>query len=243
MPEIAGLFDVEVGGSEDVNQVLEEAREALVLLNLRAARHIDSAQRTISTLETRAKQLEQEAAKDPLTGLANRGRLDAYLDEQFAAAVETGQPLSVIIGDVDHFKAVNDTHGHPVGDRVLKLVAGAFGGRMRARDVVGRYGGEEFMLILPETDEAGAGAVAERLRSKIEAAALPTEGASAPVRVTMSFGHATTGPGRFGSALELLRAADEALYAAKRGGRNRVVGHGDLAGGHVEARHVRTLAS
>jgi len=224
MPQVAELFDLKLGTPEEISRVLEQATETLVMVTLRAARQIDSAREAIDSLQHKTRVLEEASQRDKLTGLYNRARLDAYLAEEFAIAQRTGKPLSVIMADVDHFKRVNDTWGHPAGDRVLVAVAGALGGRLRPRDMVARYGGEEFMLILPETDAPGSEVVAERIRSKIAATATDF-GGSEPLKVTMSFGCATVNPGVFGTAAELLTAADQALYAAKRGGRNRVVLH------------------
>jgi diguanylate cyclase (GGDEF)-like protein len=128
------------------------------------------------------------------------------------------------MADVDQFKRVNETWGHAAGDQVLVEVAGALGGRLRPRDMVARYGGEEFVLILPETDAPGSEVVADRIRRKIAGAATDV-GTAQPLAVTMSFGCATVNPTAFGTAAELLAAADQALYAAKRGGRNQVVLH------------------
>jgi two-component system, sensor histidine kinase LadS len=160
--------------------------------------------------------------RDKLTGLFNRSRFDPYIEEEFELARGSGKPLSLIMADVDHFKKVNDTYGHPTGDQVLVAVAKGLSGRLRPRDLVARFGGEEFVLVLPETDVAGALVVAERIRQKIEATSHSVAGGP-PAVVTMSFGCATFGPTAYFSAAELVKAADEALYKAKHGGRNRVV--------------------
>jgi diguanylate cyclase (GGDEF)-like protein len=171
-------------------------------------------------------EIERLATRDSLTGLANRRLFDESLLREAARAQRLGTPLSLLVLDVDHFKQVNDTHGHPAGDKILVAVAESLGGRLRPRDLVARYGGEEFVLILPETDGPGARVVAERTRQKVES--LRTDaGVAAPVQVTISLGCATFGPAAFGNARELLGAADRALYAAKRRGRNRVEVDGD----------------
>ncbi len=224
MPQVAELFDLKLGTSDEISAVLDQATETLVMVTLRAARQIDSAHEAIDSLQHKTRVLEEASQRDKLTGLYNRARLDAHVVDEFALAHRSGKPLSVIMADVDHFKRVNDTHGHAAGDRVLIAVSEALRGRLRPRDMVARYGGEEFVLVLPETDAAGSAVVAERIRKNIEATRHNLAGA-ASLEVTMSFGCATLGPAAFGTSGDLLAAADQALYAAKRGGRNRVVLH------------------
>ena len=221
IPQVAELFDMRLGTTDEISTVLDQATETLVMVTLRAARQIDSAREAIDSLQHQTRVLEEASQRDKLTGLYNRTRLDAYIIEEFAIAQRTGKPLSVIMADVDHFKRVNDTCGHAAGDRILVAVAEALRGRLRPRDLVARFGGEEFVLVLPETDASGAEVVAERIRKKIEASRHEVGGAE-PLSVTMSFGCATLGPAAFGTAAEVLAAADEALYTAKRGGRNQV---------------------
>jgi diguanylate cyclase (GGDEF)-like protein len=224
MPQVAELFDLKLGKPEDITNVLDQATESLLMVTMRAARQIDSAHEALDSLQHKTRVLEEASQRDKLTGLFNRARFDGYIAEEFALAQRTGKPLSVIMADVDHFKRVNDTYGHPAGDRVLIAVAQALGGRLRPRDLVARYGGEEFVLVLPETDGPGCEVVADRIRKKIEATKHDV-GKAEPLAVTMSFGCATLGPATFGTGAELLAAADQALYAAKRGGRNRVMLH------------------
>ncbi|GAA4978912.1 sensor domain-containing diguanylate cyclase [Kineococcus glutinatus] len=159
--------------------------------------------------------LRLAAGTDGLTGLANRRTFDAGLDGHLARAERTGSPCSVLLIDLDHFKSVNDRHGHLAGDEVLTALAGVLAAGSRPGDLPARYGGEEFAVVLPDTDADAATAVAERLRAAVER--MP-----ASVPVTASVGVATCGP-RHRTAVELLAAADEALYEAKAAGRNRVV--------------------
>jgi len=221
IPQVASLFEVQLGTGEEITAVLEQATETLVMVTMRASRQIDSARQAIDSLEQKTRVLEEASTRDKLTGLFNRARFDSYLQEEFAAAAQSGKSLSLIMTDVDHFKKVNDTFGHAMGDEVLVSVAKALTGRLRPRDLIARYGGEEFVLVLPETDGPGAEVVAERIRQKIEQT--PHNIGTGPgLVVTMSFGCATFNPQPYPDGGSLLKAADEALYAAKRAGRNRV---------------------
>lgn len=161
------------------------------------------------------KRLEQLSVTDKLTGLFNRQKLDVTLERECAQALRLGQPLSVIIMDLDYFKTVNDTYGHQVGDAMLVTVAQLLSARLRQTDCAGRWGGEEFMVICPHTDLQGAKALAETLRQAIAVQAFPTAG-----RRTASFGVACCTAGD--QANTIVSRADAALYKAKRLGRDRV---------------------
>src|SRR5205823_4232022 len=164
-------------------------------------------------------QAEHLATTDGLTGLLNRRTFNAQLQGRLREAQRYNRPLSLLLLDVDHFKKVNDTFGHPTGDAVLKGIAAVAQKQARETDIVARYGGEEMALILPETDAFGAHAIAERIRKAVGATSHPTE--QGAIQVTVSIGLATSPPGD--SAEAVLEAADKALYRAKQGGRNRVV--------------------
>jgi diguanylate cyclase (GGDEF)-like protein len=223
MSDVSSLFEIDLGTPDEIGSILDEAQETLLMVSLGTSRQVDSARQAIDTLEARAKVLEQESQRDPLTGLYNRAGLDGFIDNEIQQAAHSGKPLSVIMADVDHFKKVNDGHGHPAGDKVLASVAACLKARLRPRDLVARYGGEEFILVLPETDAPGAGVVAERIRKNVEEIAHEIAPGKA-LRITISLGCATlTAKSPFASRQELVEGADRALYAAKRGGRNRVV--------------------
>lgn len=159
---------------------------------------------------------EGRAASDALTGLPNRRAADEAFKRLAAHAGRSVTPLTAILLDLDHFKLVNDTHGHESGDRALALVGRIISSAIRASDFAARYGGEEFLVLLPDTDGEAAMLVAEKLRSAIEHAELVGAGS-----ITASFGVAVL-PTDAGEPEELLRKADRALYAAKEGGRNLV---------------------
>lgn len=163
------------------------------------------------------------AALDPLTGVANRRSLIAALDRDMARAQRMREPMALMMVDIDYFKDVNDRYGHPAGDRVLRSVVNVLRQRVRAQDLVGRYGGEEFMVLLPGTGLTGAEQLARELCKAVEESRCPADGVPGPgIAVTVSIGV-------FGGRLEsgdswdmLIAAADRALYQAKNNGRNRV---------------------
>jgi diguanylate cyclase (GGDEF)-like protein len=162
--------------------------------------------------------VEQRAISDGLTGLSNRRHCEERLADEIARSQRYGAPLALIICDIDEFKAANDTHGHAFGDLVLREFAGILGETLRDVDVSGRWGGEEFLIVLPGTSLDGAVEAAERIRSGF--AALELSGETGPVRMTASFGVASFVPGT--EPDQLVRSADEALYEAKRRGKDRV---------------------
>ncbi|MCS6798637.1 MAG: diguanylate cyclase [Myxococcota bacterium] len=157
--------------------------------------------------------------QDGLTGAHNKRYVLETLEREIPRARRYERPLSLLMFDLDHFKRINDTYGHLAGDYVLKELAAVVRARLRPDDVFGRYGGEEFAVILPETPLSGAVRAAEELRRLVEAHRFAFEGE--PIRVTISVGAAQLGEGMDVHAF--IRSADEKLYAAKRAGRNRVV--------------------
>jgi diguanylate cyclase (GGDEF)-like protein len=170
---------------------------------------------------------ERMATTDGLTGLLNHRTFQARLDEQLLSAQRYSRRLSLLLCDIDHFKSVNDTYGHPVGDQVLRGVARVLAREARTTDLVARYGGEEFAVVMPETDTAGALVIAERIRERI--AQLVTETSQGPLQVTMSLGVATF-PEDGDRKAALVERADGCLYHAKRHGRNQVVAAARLKG-------------
>jgi diguanylate cyclase (GGDEF)-like protein len=171
--------------------------------------------------------LEKESITDSLTGLYNRRYLDRRLEEEFSRAKRYRTPLSILLVDIDHFKSVNDTHGHQAGDLVLSYLAKLTLNAVRTSDIAARYGGEELLVIAPNTVEAAAGSLAERLRQHIENHELVLTrdpGNRQIVRISVSVGVAVV-DGEMENAQQLVQQADEALYRAKKEGRNRVVVH------------------
>ncbi|HEX6814833.1 MAG TPA: GGDEF domain-containing protein [Gemmatimonadaceae bacterium] len=181
----------------------------------------DALHRRESELERANAQLLELAVSDPLTGLDNRRRLDERFHEMFEHAVRLKESLAVAMFDLDHFKLVNDDFGHRAGDEMLRQIGSVLRTSMREIDHVGRYGGEEFLVLLPGTAIDAAVTFAERARLRVAAHRFSFEGR--PFQATISCGVASWPDPRLMNRDELLQAADDALYVAKRTGRDRVV--------------------
>lgn len=164
--------------------------------------------------------LHEKAIRDSLTGLLNHEEILAILEKELARSTRDGLCVSIIMADIDHFKKINDTYGHLAGDAVLRIIARKMHSLVRSYDAIGRYGGEEFLIILPECCQERAVAFAERLRANIGRDSLDTP--EGMISVTVSLGVATSCAAGILNGLSLLRAADAALYKAKENGRNRV---------------------
>lgn len=169
-------------------------------------------------LSAQAEELSRLAGTDELTGLFNRRQLWQTAEREFQRAVRHQRPLSAIVMDIDHFKAVNDGFGHAVGDEAIRTLAGAIARNLRATDIAGRLGGDEFVLVLPETGAIGAAGLAERLAAELRQIGLVSMGGRG---ITCSQGLAETIPGLDSTFDDLVARADSALYAAKRAGRAR----------------------
>ena len=171
--------------------------------------------------------LEELSIRDGLTGLLNRRAMSEKLDELHALSRRYGNPYSVILLDIDHFKNYNDSLGHVQGDQALRELSRLLEASVRTLDFVYRYGGEEFLIAMPETDPASVLPAAERVRERVEASALSHPDSSTGPFVTVSVGHASVtrhNVDRFTEWSDVVESADKALYRAKQGGRNRVEG-------------------
>ena len=204
--------------------IAEFAIEELERINgkaLQLSSELAEAQRALLSAHYRLQRREEEvrilAQSDPLTGMANRRRLHDVLAVEYARARQSGGALALAMADIDHFKSINDEFGHDVGDMVIRTFASILKERIRATDLAARFGGEEFVVLLPEADTAGAVQCTEEVRTIFAQTNIP------PIRrpVTASFGVTTLMPED--TVASLIKRADQALYAAKQGGRNRVM--------------------
>lgn len=173
------------------------------------------------------KELEDLAVHDPLTGLANRRLLIEQFQREAIRQRRSGKPLSLLLLDLDHFKSINDRYGHLAGDTCLKRISAVIESRVRGADIVARFGGEEFIVLLPDTDEQGAIIAADNLCSAVAAAEIVLP--EAVVHLTVSIGVATAKPGETWDFDPLMGLADKAMYMAKRLGRNQVCTSADHA--------------
>lgn len=212
----AGAADILTKGTLDARQL-----ERAIRYSLRRKQEKVEQQQRRRELEQSNRQLSVLATTDPLTGLANRRRFAEALTEQLSLANRLVRPLSLVLLDIDHFKAYNDAFGHTAGDEALRRIAKILGKGARAYDLAARYGGEEFAVLLPSTDAAEARSFAERLREQITKHAWPMR------PVTASLGVGTAGPSGT-SGEDLVGLADRALYHSKREGRDRVTHYDDL---------------
>lgn len=205
--------------------LVRELENQTELMRLRAGKlEVELARnsREINDLKHDLANARRAATTDPLTGLGNRKLFDDVFATEVEQALVAGDCLSLLVTDIDHFKLFNDRHGHQVGDAVLKLVADKLKRSVKGRDTVARFGGEEFVILLPQTDEAAAALLADQLRTEIAKSRLVVRNRGQDLgRVTISIGVAELAPGE--TADTCFRRADQALYSAKHAGRNQVM--------------------
>jgi diguanylate cyclase (GGDEF)-like protein len=219
--EVATLFEINIGSAAEYGQILKRANEALVEITLQSQQQVSTLAQKADNLAQENQQLQKKASTDALTGLSNRATFDAYLAEQFGKSMNNGEPMALLMIDLDRFKSINDKHGHPAGDAVLRAVAKILQTLAKAPQLAARYGGEELVVVLPGATRAMAATFAETARRTI--AARPVVVGSTAIPVTASIGVSVFEPGcPIMLAQQLLKAADLAVYNAKKSGRNCV---------------------
>ncbi len=220
-PETEKIFQTELQTGMDPHMLLEKARESLLFRNLQALQEVQELQVNAATMEAQFHNMEDRHRLDPLTGTLSRASLDQSLEGAFEQALAKQESCTLIFGDLDKFKSVNDRFGHQAGDLVLQSTGRLLLSKIRATDVAGRYGGEEFVLILPNTPSTLATLVCERILAAFQQTSHPI-GKNKDLTVTMSLGSATHTPDDpFPDILALLHAADKAMYYSKSHGGNR----------------------
>lgn len=226
--EVLSTFEIEAGDMKPYSQILEEANEELGKMNLsyeQLVMELKQAKEIAEKLAVEAweakEKLRELAVKDGLTGLYNHRFFQDTLDKEIERTERYQRPLSLVMMDIDFFKKINDTYGHPQGDIVLRSISGLFEKTVRKPDVAMRYGGEEFAIVLPETDIKGAVVVAERIRQAVEKLDIAI-GNNQKINITVSLGVTTYDPGMSKKTkTELIESADKALYNSKQTGRNK----------------------
>lgn len=224
IPELETLFDTALVDAAQLRDVEESAREILVNRNLHLLQSVVDSESRTRVLERRTTVLEEQARRDAMTGLFNRTYMERIMEHEFERARRENRPLSVAFVDVDRFKTINDTHGHAAGDQVIIGVARRLICQVRQTDIVSRFGGEEFVILLTDTRPSDARTVLERVLAAVRETPFPVP-ESLTVSLTVSAGIAAHVEGEtlFDSAESLVDAADRALYTAKDAGRGCVM--------------------
>ena len=226
--DILNTFEIDPGDLKPYSQMLQEANAELGRMNL-SYEHLvmelkeakEKAERLANELRGANSRLKELVSRDGLTGLYNHRYFQEIFTKEMARALRYQSSVSLIMFDIDYFKKVNDTYGHPTGDLVLMNIARVIESAVRPSDIVARYGGEEFAVILPETEQSGMKVFAERLRRSVEGIATIADGQQ--IHITISAGCATFDPKKSQiSKQQMIDAADRGLYKSKDNGRNQI---------------------
>jgi len=221
LPVAQEIFEMDLLDGSQAQDIASMAGEILMVRNLHTLSEVAELQKQTTDLKSENNVLKEESNRDGLTGVLNRRGFEESLEREFQSAAEHSWPLSIIFVDLDNFKHINDNYGHPVGDAILKKVAELLTANLRETDMVGRYGGDEYVLLLPGVDADRAEQVAARVVAEARKQGVRSDD-GASVGITLSVGLATfDSRNSFESPKDLLSAADVALYHSKRNGRNR----------------------
>jgi len=222
LPEMSRLFEVALLDNKEREDVLNDAQQLLMENSINIIKKNDECQDQIKTLTEQAQNCEDASNKDHLTDVYNRKRIESLLDEEFFKSKAQKTPLSLAFIDIDDFKPINDTFGHLAGDKVLREIATFFAHNIRKQDIIARYGGDEFLLMLPNTNTDEACQLLKRISQELQA--LPgTEFDKNILKVSTSIGMAThMEKVNYGSPKDLINSADKALYSSKQSGKNTI---------------------
>jgi diguanylate cyclase (GGDEF)-like protein len=221
LPEIERLLATDLQTWNDPQTILEQARESLLIRSLQAIKKVEELQISNATMANQFEDLEENHRHDAVTGALTRAHLDKCLTSAFEQAIKNQECLTLVFADLDKFKSVNDTYGHQAGDMVLRSAAQLLELKLRGTDSVGRYGGEEFVLILPKAPGQAAEMVCERILKAFRETTHEISSGHG-ITVTISLGIATHTPEHpYSNISDLLQDADEAVYYSKAHGRNR----------------------
>ncbi|GHE19690.1 GGDEF domain-containing protein [Halomonas urumqiensis] len=221
LPSMAELLEITSPPQFDNQTLLAEAQQHLFRQTLMLAARLDAHQAELESLRQRQSELERRSRIDALTGLANRAWLEEQLQERFTLCQDQARDLSLVFIDLDHFKRLNDTHGHQLGDQVLENFATTLQESIREGDLAGRYGGEEFLVILPDEHTTGATIMAARLTERLGGQPM-AHADGKPLYVSVSIGIASLREGNFATPRDMIDAADHSMYRVKRSGRGGV---------------------
>lgn len=226
LPALADMLQMTAPPLQDNESLLAEAQQLLFQQTLQLKARLDTHQVELASLRQRQDELEERSRTDVLTGLANRSWLEEQMHKRFVLCQQQSRIMSVVFIDLDHFKKLNDQYGHQMGDNVLQKFGKTLQSLVRDGDLAGRWGGEEFLVILPDEDAQSAQIFAKRIAQRLEKTPMAHDDQE-PIHVSVSIGIACLDDGGFGSADELIDAADKSMYFIKHTGRGGIAVYGD----------------